>query len=325
MNKLARRQFLQLAAGAAALSTVPHSAWAQSYPSRNVRWVVPVAPGGALDITARLMGQWLTEHLGQPFVIENRPGAGTNIGIESVVRSAPDGYTLLLVPGSVSINAHLYNNLKFNFLRDIVPIAAISRVPLVMEVNLKVPAKTVSEFIAYVKANPGKIAAGSGGTGSSAHISIELLKMMTGIDLVHVPYRGGAPALTDLMGGQVQVVFSPLPESIQSIRAGKVRALAVTTPTRAAALPDLPTVAETLPGFETSTWNGMGAPAKTPAAIVDKLNKAVNAALADPKIKSQIANLGGTPFPATPDEFRKFIVEETERAGKVIRAAHIKR
>ena len=258
--KLPRRKFLHLAAGAAALPALSRVAWAQAYPARPVRIIVPVPPGGALDILARLMGQWLSERLGQPFVIENRPGAGTNIGIEAVVRAPADGYTLLLIPGSVTVNATLYEKLNFNFIRDIVPIAMISQLPLVMEVNSSVPAKTVPEFIAYAKANPGKINMASAGNGTPQHMSGELFKMMTGVDMLHVPYRGGAPALTDLLGGQVQVYFSPLPESIETIKAGKVRALAVTTAARSEALPDVPTVGDFVPGFEASTWQGIGAP-----------------------------------------------------------------
>jgi tripartite-type tricarboxylate transporter receptor subunit TctC len=321
--KLPRRQFLHLAAGAAAVSTLPRIAFAQAYPARPVRIIVPVTPGGALDILARLIGQWLQERLGQPFVIENRPGAGTNIGIEAVVRSAPDGYTLLLVPGSVTVNATLYDKLSFNFIRDIAPVAMISTLPLVMEVNNAVPAKTVSEFVAYVKANPGKVSMASGGSGSTSHVGGELFKMLTGIDMLHVPYRGGAPALTDLIGGQVQVMFSPLPESLESIKGGSVRALAVTTAERSQALPDVPTVGDTVPGFEASTWQGIGAPKNTPPEIVDKLNTEINAALADPKIKARLADLGSLPRAMSPAEFERYIVAETEKWGKVIRAAKI--
>jgi tripartite-type tricarboxylate transporter receptor subunit TctC len=321
--KLPRRQFLHLAAGAAAVSTLPRIAFAQAYPARPVRIIVPVTPGGALDILARLIGQWLQERLGQPFVIENRPGAGTNIGIEAVVRSAPDGYTLLLVPGSVTVNATLYDKLSFNFIRDIAPVAMISTLPLVMEVNNAVPAKTVSEFVAYVKANPGKVSMASGGSGSTSHVGGELFKMLTGIDMLHVPYRGGAPALTDLIGGQVQVMFSPLPESLESIKGGSVRALAVTTAERSQALPDVPTVGDTVPGFEASTWQGIGAPKNTPPEIVDKLNTEINAALADPKIKARLADLGSLPRPMSPAEFERYIAAETEKWAKVIRAAKI--
>ena len=321
--KLLRRRFLHLAAGAIALPAMSCAAWAQAYPARPVRIIVPVPPGGALDIIARLMGQWLSERLGQGFVIENRPGGGTNIGVEAVVHAPADGYTLLLVPGSVTANATLFPKLNFNFIRDIVPIAMISQLPLVMEVNLSVPAKTVPEFIAWAKANPGKVSMASGGTGSTSHIGGELLKLRTGIEMVHVPYRGGAPAVTDLLGGQVQVYFSPLPESIETIRAGKVRALAVTTAKRSEALPDVPTVGESVPGFEASTWQGIGAPKNTPAEIVERLNKEINAGLADPTIKARLADLGSTPMPMAPAAFEKFIVEETEKWGKVIREANI--
>lgn len=324
MIKFARRTFIQLAAGAVALPGWPPSAWALEYPVRAVTIVVPVPPGGALDILARLMGQWLSERLGQSFVVENRPGGGTNIGVEVVVRAAPDGYTLLLIPGSVTANATLYQGLKFNFIRDIAPIAMISQLPMVMEVNLSVPVKTVADFIAYAKADPGKISFASGGTGSPSHIVGELFKMETGIEMVHVPYHGGAPAITDLMGGQVQVYFSPLPESIAVIKAGKVRALAVTSAKRSDALPDVPTVAESVPGFEATTWQGFGAPKKTPTEIVAKLNAEINAGLADPKIKERLAGLGSVPTPMSPDELEKFIVAETEKWGKVIRAAGIK-
>jgi tripartite-type tricarboxylate transporter receptor subunit TctC len=322
--KFSRRVFLHLAATAAALPTLSRLARAQTYPSRPVHIVVPVAPGGALDILARLIGQWLSEHLGQPFVIENRPGAGTNIGIEAVVRAPADGYTLLLIPQSVTTNATLYEKLSFNFIRDIVPIAMISRLPLVMEVGPAVPATTVPEFIAYAKANPGKVSMASGGSGSASHVGGELFKIMTGIDMLHVPYRGGAPALTDLIGGQVQVMFSPLPESIETIRAGKVHALAVTTAERSQALPDVPTVADFVPGFEASTWQGIGAPKLTPAEIVDQLNKQINAALADNTIKPRLADFGSVPTPMSPAEFEKLIVDETEKWGKVVRAANIR-
>jgi tripartite-type tricarboxylate transporter receptor subunit TctC len=321
--KLRRRKFLHLAAGAAALPALPRFARAETYPARPVRIIVPVPPGGALDILARLMGQWLSEHLGQSFVIENRPGGGTNIGVEVVVHAPADGYTLLLIPGSVTANATLYQHLNFNFIRDIVPIAMISSLPLVMEVNLSNPAKTVPEFIAWAKANPGKVNMASGGTGSTSHIGGEFFKMMTGIDMLHVPYRGGAPALTDLLGGQVQVYFSPLPESISTIKAGKVRALAVTTATRSAALPDVPTVGESVPGFEASTWQGIGAPKGTPAEIVTTLNKEINAALADANIKARLADIGSVPMPMSPAEFEKYIVDETAKWAKVIREAKI--
>jgi tripartite-type tricarboxylate transporter receptor subunit TctC len=321
--KLPRRQFLHLAAGVAVLPAVSHIARAQAYPSRTVRIIVPVPPGGALDIIARLIGQWVSERLNQSFVIENRPGGATNIGVEAVVRAPADGYTLLLIPGSVTANATLFPKLNFNFIHDIEPIAMISNLPLVMEVNSSFPAKTVPEFIAYAKANPGKISFASGGTGSTSHIAVELLKLKTGIDMVHVPYRGGAPALVDLLGGQVQVYFSPLPESIATIKAGKVRALAVTTATRSAALPDVPTLGESVPGFEASTWQGIGAPKNTPAEIVTSLNKDINAALADSKIKERLADLGSVPMPMSPADFEKMIVAETEKWKEVIVAAKI--
>lgn len=319
-----RRQFLHLATCAAALPVVSRIAQAQAYPSRPVRIVVPVAPGGALDIIARLMAQWLSDHLRQTFVVENRPGGGTNIGIEAVVRAPTDGYTLLLIPQSVTANATLYEHLSFNFIRDIIPIAMISSLPLVMEVNVSNPAKTVPEFIAWAEANPGKVNMASGGTGSASHIGGELFKIMTGIEMLHVPYRGGAPALTDLIGDQVQVYFSPLPESISTIKSGKVRALAVTTAKRSEALPEVPTIGETISGFEASTWQGIGAPNGTPEEIVVTLNKEINAALADEKIKARLAELGSVPMPMSPADFAKLIVDETEKWGKVIRAASVK-
>jgi tripartite-type tricarboxylate transporter receptor subunit TctC len=322
--KLPRRKFLHLAAGAAALPAVSRLAWAQTYPTRPVHIIVPVAPGGALDIIARMIGQWLSERLGQQFVIDNRPGAGTNIGIEVAVHAAPDGYTLLLIPASVTTNATLYTDLSFNFIRDITPIAMISTLPLVMEVTPSVPAKTVAEFIAYAKANPGKISMASGGSGSASHVGGELFKMTTGIDMTHVPYRGGAPALLDLIGGQVQVMFSPLPESIGAIKGGTVRPLAVASLTRSEALPEVPTVADTVPGFEASTWQGIGAPKNTPAEIVDSLNKQINAALADPGIRARLADLGSVPMPMSSADFEKLIVAETDKWAKVIRAANIK-
>ena len=323
MMKLPRRTFLNLLAGAAALPGVSRIAGAEAYPSRPVRIVVPVPPGGALDIIARLIGQWLSDHLGQTFVIENRPGAGTNLGVEAVARAPADGYTLLLIPQSVTTNATLYQHLNFDFIRDIVPIAMISSLPLVMEVSLSNPAKTVPDFIAWVKANPGKVSMASGGTGSASHIGGEFFKMTTGIDMLHVPYRGGAPAVTDLMGGQVQVYFSPLPESISVIKGGKVRALAITTAKRSASLPDVPTVGESIPGFEVSTWQGIGAPKNTPAEIVATLNKEINAALADGTIKARLAELGSEPMPMTIAEFEKRVVEETAKWAKVIREAKI--
>ena len=322
--KLPRRKFLYLAAGAAALPAVSGIASAQAYPSRPVRIIVGFAAGGTTDILARLIGQWLSERLGQPFVIENRPGAGTNIGTEMVVQAPPDGYTLLLFNASSAINATLYAKLNFNFIRDIVPVAGITREYLVMQVNPSVPAKTVPEFVAYAKANPGKVNMASGGNGAPSHIAGELFKMMASVEMLHVPYRGAAPALTDLLGGQVQVYFGPMPPSIEYIKTGKLRALAVTTATRSQALPDLPTVGDFLPGYEASTWFGVGAPKNTPVEIVDKLNTEINAGLADPKMKARLADLGGTVFSGSPADFGKFIADETEKWGKVIRAANIK-
>jgi tripartite-type tricarboxylate transporter receptor subunit TctC len=320
--KLPRRNFLHLAAGAAALPAVSHVARAQAYPSRPVRIIVGFAPGGSGDITARLIGQWLSERLGQPFVIENRPGAGGNIGTEAVVRASPDGYTLLMVGSWNAINATLYE--KLNFIRDITAVAGIVRLPLVMVVHPSVPATTVPEFIAYAKSKPGKITMASPGMGLASHVAGELFKMMAGVDMVHVPYRGGGPALNDLLGGQVQVYFGTTVSSIGYIRAGRLRALGVTTATRSDVLPDIPTVGEFLPGYEASGWAGIGAPKTTPAEIVEKLNKEINAGLADPKIKARLADLGGTPVVGSPAEFGKFIVEETEKWAKVIRAANIK-
>jgi tripartite-type tricarboxylate transporter receptor subunit TctC len=322
--KLPRRQFLHLAAGAAVAPAMSRIASAQTYPTKPVRIIVGFAAGGGNDIAARLIGQWLSERLGQQFVIENRPGAGTNIATEAVVKSPPDGYMLLMVTPANAINATLYDKLNFVFLRDIVPVAGMIRVPNVMEVNPSVPVKTVPEFIAYAKANPGKINFASGGNGTSQHVSGELFKMMAGIDIQHVPYRGGAPALTDLIGGQVQMSFSAIPTSIEYIKAGKVRALAVSTATRSEALPDLPTLGDFLPGFEASNWYGVGAPNNTPVEIVDKLNKEINAALADPKMKARLADLGGTVLPGSPAVFGKLIAEETEKWAKVIKFAGIK-
>jgi tripartite-type tricarboxylate transporter receptor subunit TctC len=322
--KLSRRTFLHLVAGAAALSLAPHLARAQAYPSRPVRWIVPFPPGGGTDVVARLMGQWMSERLGQPFVIENRPGAGTNIGTEAVVRAPPDGYTLLLVASVNTINATLYDRLSFNFIRDIAPVASIIRQPLIMLVNPSLPVKTVPEFVGYAKANPGKINMASAGNGTSQHVAGELFKIMAGIDMVHVPYRGTAPALTDLLGGRVQVYFATQGPSIEYIRAGKLRALAVTTAARSEALPDLPTVGEFLPGFEASLVYGLGAPKSTPAEIVDKLNKEINAALSDPKINARLADMDGMALALSPADFGKLIADETEKWGKVIRAANIK-
>jgi tripartite-type tricarboxylate transporter receptor subunit TctC len=319
-----RRQFLHLAAGAAALPAVSRIATAQTYPSRPVRLIVPVAPGGAYDITARLIGPWLSERLGQQFVIDNRPGGGTNIGTEAVVRAPADGYTLLLVGAASAINATLYDKLNFNFIRDIAPVAGITRAPEVMVVHPSVPAKTVPEFIAYAKVNPGKLTMASGGIGSLSHVAGELFKMMAGVDLVHAPYRGQGPALTDLLGGQVQVMFAITVASIEYIKIGRLRALAVTAATRSDALPDIPTVGEFVLDYEASNWFGVCAPKATPAEIVDKLNKEINASLAEPKIKARLADLGGAVLALSPAEFGKLIADETEKWGKVIRAANIK-
>jgi tripartite-type tricarboxylate transporter receptor subunit TctC len=322
--KLPRRQFLHLAAGAASVPAVSRVAWAQAYPSRPVRLIAPFAPGGSSDIIARLMGQWLSERLGQPFVIENRLGGGGNIGAEAVVRASPDGYTLLMAGGNNAINATLYDKLNFNFIRDIAPVAGIERHPYVMVVNPSVPAKTVPEFIAYAKANPGKISMASAGSGTPSHVSGELFKMMAGVDMVHVPYRSGGPALTDLLGGQVQIMFPTTVSSIDYIKTGRLRALAVTTATRSDALPDIPTVGEFVAGYEASAWLGIGAPKATPVEIVDKLNKEINAALADPKMKAKLADLGGTPLLGSPADFEKLIAEETEKWGKVVKFVGIK-
>jgi tripartite-type tricarboxylate transporter receptor subunit TctC len=319
-----RREFLHLAAGAAALPAVSRIAWAQAYPSRPVRLIVGFAPGGTTDITARLIGQWLSERLGQQFLIENRTGAATNIATEAVVRAPADGYTLLLVTASNAINATLYDKLGFNFIRDIAPVAGIIRYPLVMQVNPSFPAKTVPEFISHAKSNPGKVSYGSGGIGTSIHVASELFKMMAGIEMIHVPYRGGAPAMTDLMGGQIQVVFNPVPESMEHIKAGKLRPLAVTGATRSEALPDVPTVGDFVPGFEASALQGIGAPKDTPAEIVEKLNKEINAGLADPKLKARFADLGATVFVVSPADFGKFIADETEKWAKVIKFAGAK-
>jgi tripartite-type tricarboxylate transporter receptor subunit TctC len=319
-----RRQFLHLAAGAAAVPAASRFASAQGYPARPVRLLVGFPPGGGNDITARLIGQSLSERLGQPFVIENRAGAGGNIGAEAVVKAPPDGYTLLLVAGQNAINATLYDQLNFNFIRDIMPVATISDVANIMAVHSSFSAKTIPEFIAYARANPGKVNMASEGIGAGGHVFGELFKIMAGVDLVHVAYRGAAPALTDLMGAQVQVMFPTLPASIQYVRAGNLRALAVTTATRSEALPDVPAVGEFVPGYEASSWYGVGAPKNTPAEIVEKLNKEINTALADPKLKVRLANLGAKPMSMTPAEFAKFIADETEKWGKVIKSAGIK-
>jgi len=322
--KLPRRNFLHLVAGAAALSAMSRLARAQAYPSRPVRIIVGFAAGGSADILARLMGQWLSERLGQPFVIENRPGAGSNIGTEAVVRAPPDGYTLLLASSANAIAATLYDRLNFDFTRDIAPVAGVARYSNVMVLHPSFPAKTVPEFIAYAKTNPAKINMGSGGNGGVSHVSGELFKMMTGVNMVHVPYRGNAPALTELLGGQVQVVFADVSSSIEHIRAGKLRALAVTTTLRSEALPDIPTVAEFVPGYEASTWQGIGVPKNTSAEIVERLNNEINAALADPNMKARLADLGGTVLGGSPAEFGKFIADETEKWGKVVKFTGIK-
>ena len=322
--KLPRRTFLRLSAGAAAFPAMSRIARAQSYPTRPVHIIVGFLAGGSTDIVARLMGQWLSERLGQQFFTDNRPGASSNIGTELVVRAPPDGYTLLLDLSSNAINATLYKNLNFNFVRDIAPVASIIRSPNVMEINPSFPAKTVPEFIAYAKANPGKINLATGGIGVPSHLSGELFKMMAGIDMVHVPYKGAAAALTDLLGGRVQVMFDPLPSSIEYIKAGRLRALAVTTAMRSETLPDIPAVGEFVPGYEASTWFGLGAPKDTPADIVDKLNKEVNAGLADPKLNARLADLGGTALVGSPAEFGKLIAEDIEKWAKVINFAGIK-
>jgi tripartite-type tricarboxylate transporter receptor subunit TctC len=322
--KLPRRTFLHLAAGAAALPAVSRFARAQAYPTRPVRIVVGFAPGGGVDITARLIGQWLSERLGQQFIIENRPGAGTNIATEAVVRAPADGYTLLLVNAANAVNATLYDNLSFNFVRDIAPVAGIMAASSVMMVHPSVPAKTVPEFIAYAKANPGKINMGSGGVGSPSHVAGELFKMMAGVGMVHVPYRGIAPALTDLMAGQLQVYFGALTSSIEYIKAGRLRALAVTTAKRSAALPDLPTVGEFVPGYEASQWYGLGVAKNAPTEIIDRLNKEINVALADPNMKARLADLGGTALAGSPADFGKLIADETEKWAKVIKSVGIK-
>ncbi len=322
--KLARRSFLYAAAGAAVLPAVSRRARAQTYPSRPVRLVVGFPAGQTADIVARIMGQWLSERLGQPVVIDNRPGASSNTATELVVRSPPDGYTLLSVNSSNLINETLYEKLPYDFLRDIAPVAGFIRTPLVMEVNPSFPAQTVPEFIAYAKANPGKINMATGGTGNSTHVTGELFKMMTGVDLLVVPYRGSPPALTDLLAGQVQVMFDLMSSSLEYIRAGKLRALAVTTVARAPALPDIPTVGEFVPGYEASAIGGLGAPKGTPADIVDKLNREIDAGLADPRIQARFADLGLAPLARSPAEFAKLVLDETEKWGRVVKFANIK-
>jgi len=322
--KLPRRQFLHLAASAAALPAVSRIAWAQAYPARPVRWIVPAPPGGPLDIVARLFGQWLSERLGQPFIVENRPGGGTNIATEMVARAPADGYTLLSVVTAAAINATLYDKLNFNFIRDIAPVASIIRVPLVMVINPSIRARTVPEFIAYAKANPGTISLASPGTGTAPHVAGELFKMMTGVNMLHVPYRGDAPAFTDLLGGQVQVYFPTTISSIEHIKTGKLRALAVTTATRVEALPDIPTMGDFIPDYEASNWYGVGAPKNTPTEIVGKLNNEINAALADANMKARLSDIGGVILAGSPADFGRLIAEETEKWAKVIKNAGIK-
>ena len=322
--RLPRRQFLHLAAAAAALPAVSRLAWAQTYPTRPVHVIVGFAAGGGVDITARLIGQWLSERLGQSYITENRPGAGGNIGTEAVVNAAPDGHTLLLATVPNAVNATLYEKLNFNFIRDIAPVVGIIRVPQVILVNPSLPAKTVPELISYAKANPGKVNMASAGNGSAPHMAGELFNVTAGVNMVHVPYRGQGPALTDLLGGQVQVLFATTPGTTEYVRTGKLRALAVTTAARAAVLPDLPVVADFLPGYEASQWYGVGAPKNTPAEIVERLNKEINAALADPKMKARFADIGGEPLAGSPAEFGKLIAAETEKWGKVVRAVNLK-
>jgi tripartite-type tricarboxylate transporter receptor subunit TctC len=322
MMKLPRRTFLHLAAGTAALPAVSRIARAQTYPTRPIRIIVGLPAGSSSDIGARLMGQWLSERLGQPLVVENRPGAGQNLAAEAVVRAPPDGYTLLLSNTANASNPALYDRLNFNFIRDITPVAGIIRVPQVMLLNPSVPAKTVPEFIAYAKANPSKINMASVGIGSAQHIVGELFKFMAGVDMVHVPYRSNPRP--DLLGGQVQVMFDTIPSSIEFIRAGKLRALAVTTSSRYQALPDIPTVGEFVPGYEASAWQGIGAPTNTPNEIIERLNREINVGLADAKMKAQLADLGALPMPMAPAEFGRLVVDETEKWGKVIKFAGIK-
>jgi tripartite-type tricarboxylate transporter receptor subunit TctC len=322
--KLIRRKFLHLSASAAALPALSRFARAQTYPTRPVRMIVPFAPAGTTDIAARLIGQWLSEHLGQQFVVENRPGANGNIGTEAVVRAPPDGYMLLMVDASPAINASLYDKLNFNFIRDTAPVASVVRTPLIVAVHPSAPAKTIPEFIAYAKANPGKINYGSAGIGSTLHVTAELFKIMAGVDLVHVPYRGGGPAIADLIAGQVQAVFIPAPAGIEHVRGGALRALAVTAANRFEALPELPTVGEHVPGFEANTWYGVVAPKRTASAIIDSLNKEINAGLLDPRLKARFAELGAEVLSGSPADFGVLIAAETEKWGKVIKEANIK-
>jgi len=321
--KLPRRQFLHLVAGAAAVPAVSRISWAQSYPTRPVRIIAPTGPGGAPDIIARLIGPWLSRRLGQQFVVENRPGSGNNIGTEAVVRAAPDGYTLLIASSSNTINATLYDKLNFVFLRDIAAVAGIISLPF-MVVNPSVPAKTVPEFIAHAKMNPGKISFGSPGIGTPGHVSGELFKIMAGVEMIHVPYRGGGAVMSDLLGGQVQVLFGTTSLTVEQVRAGKLRALAVTGVTRWEGLPDIPTVGDFVSGYEATSLFGLGAPKQTPAPIIDTLNREINAALDDPKLKTRLIDLGGTLLMGSPADFGKLIADDTEKWGKVIRAANIK-
>jgi tripartite-type tricarboxylate transporter receptor subunit TctC len=322
--KLPRRNFLRLATGAAMLPALPSIAQAQAYPTRPVRLVVGFPPGGGADISARAIGQWLSERLNQQFIVDNRPGAGTNIATEAVVRSPPDGYTLLLATSANAINASLYEKLNFDFLRDIAPVAGIVRFPNVMLVNSQFPARTVPEFIAFAKANPGKINMASSGTGTSQHLSGELFKLMTGVDMVHVPFRGDAPALTDLLGGRVQVIFAAMASIVSHVRAGTLRALAVTTAARATALPDVPVLSDFVPGYEASGWHSIAVPRDTPTVIVEKLNREIHAGLAEPMIRARFADLGAMPITGSPTEFRKFVADEIEKWGKVVKFAGAK-
>jgi tripartite-type tricarboxylate transporter receptor subunit TctC len=322
--KLLRRNLLKLAATAVAMRALPRFAFALDYPTRPTRIIAGFAAGGGVDITARLIGQWLADHLGQPFVVENRTGAGGNIGTEAVVNSAADGYTLLLATVPNAVNASLYDNLKFNFVRDIAPVAGVIRVPMVVLVHPSVPAQTIPEFIAYAKANPGKVNMASAGSGSAPHMAGELFKMMTGVDMVHVPYRGQGPAMTDLLGGQVQILFAAAPGTAEYVKTGKLRALAVTTAVRMPDLPEVPTVGDSVAGYEASQWYGFAAPKNTPTEIVGKLNKEINVAMADPGMKARLAAIGGETMPGSPADFGKLIADETEKWGKVVRAAGIK-
>jgi tripartite-type tricarboxylate transporter receptor subunit TctC len=315
----ARRRFLVLAGAAVAACAVPRFAAAQAYPTRPLRWIVGFAPGGSTDILARVVGQWLSERLGQPVVIENRPGAGSNIATEAVVNAPPDGYTLLMISPAHAVNATLYDKLNYNFIRDIAPVAGISRETNVMVVNPAFPAKTVAEFIAYAKANPGKINMASSGNGTSVHVAGELFNMRAGIKMTHVPYRGAGPAVTDLIGGQVQVMFAAMPSAIEYVRAGRLRALAVTTATRSSALPDAPSVGEVLPGYEASSWYGVGVPRNTPAEIIDRLNREINAGLADQKLKVRIGDMGGAMLTGAPADFAKLIADETRKWAEVVK------